>query len=293
MRRIKLIFFVLLLFATAIWLAVFSFDKQLHLISCDVGQGDAMLAVFGKIQILVDGGPNNKVIDCISRHVPFWDREIEVVVLTHPEIDHFGGLVEVLKRYKVDYLLANPIDSSDQAYQVLTNEVGGREVTVINPTTGLKIGNSLIYLDVLFPSKTFLDKNLETSDDQNPLKMFETKINKNSFSIVTLLHFGNFSALLPGDIDQKGEEEILKTFRNLNTDYLKVPHHGSKNGLTEEFLEKVLPAVAVISVGAKNSYGHPHQEILDLLKKYDVEVFRTDKSGDVELTTDGESWRIK
>jgi competence protein ComEC len=219
-----------------------------------------------------------------------------VVVLTHPEQDHFGGLVEIFRRYKVDYFLANDLTSSDQGYQVLTKEVGGSGVKIVNPASNLKVGNSLIYLDILYPSKNFLNDNLEVIKDKKQkdfLNDYQSKENKNLFSIVSVLHFGNFSALFPGDIEEAGENEIINIYENLNVDYLKVPYHGSKNGLTEDFLKYISPSVAVISVGEKNSFGHPNKEILDLLNKYNIRIFRTDKDGDVEFISDGKGWKIK
>ena len=116
---------LLSLVLVVVLIAVVSFDnKNFHIVACDVGQGDAILAYYGSTQVLVDGGPNSKVLDCLSKYMPFWDREIEGVILTHPESDHYTGLIEVFKRYDVDVFLANGLDSSSQAYQVLKKEVG-------------------------------------------------------------------------------------------------------------------------------------------------------------------------
>src|SRR3990167_10041666 len=92
-------------------------DGQLHLIACDVGQGDGILAIYKDTQILIDGGPGEGVLECLGRYVPFWDRELELVVLTHPQLDHYGGLIEVFKRYNVDTFLVNGLDSSASSYQ--------------------------------------------------------------------------------------------------------------------------------------------------------------------------------
>jgi competence protein ComEC len=276
----------------AIWMAVFAYpEKKLHLIACDVGQGDAILAIYGTTQILVDGGATDKVIDCLGTHMPFWDRKIEVVLLTHPQLDHFGGLSEVFKRFQVERFVATGLDSSSQAYQALISMVGGSGVQVVNPTTGMVIRSGLLYLDIVWPSSDFqiATGGISTS---NVLGAFTSKKDPNDFSVVANLRLGEFDALLTGDIGPKVISEIIRTGKVRDVEYIKVPHHGSKNGLTKELLEIASPEIAVISVG-KNSFGHPHKEILDLLKEYGIQTKRTDKDGDVEIVSDGKTWWIK
>src|SRR3989344_3652699 len=150
----------LTLLTVLLWIVVFQLpDNNLHLITCDVGQGDAILAIYRDFQILTDGGtPDKKVIECIGRHIPFWDREIEVVVNTHPQLDHYGGLIEVLKRYKVDYFVGNGLDASASEYGALKSEVASSSVRVINPSTGTSIKYGLISYDIFFPTLEFLQK---------------------------------------------------------------------------------------------------------------------------------------
>jgi competence protein ComEC len=288
----KNIFLGLGLILIAIWMAVFAYpEKKLHLIACDVGQGDAILAVYGTTQILIDGGATNKVIDCLGRHMPFWDRKIEVVLLTHPQLDHFGGLSEVFKRFQVERFVATSLDSSSQAYQALISMVGGSGVEVLNPTTGMVIMSGLLYLDIVWPSDDFQIAAGGVSGG-NILGAFTTKKDPNDFSIVANLRLGEFDALLTGDISPQVISKIIQTGKVRDVEYIKIPHHGSKNGLTKELLDAATPEVAIISVG-KNSFGHPHREILDLLKEYDIQTKRTDEDGDVEVLSDGKSWWIK
>ena len=293
MKFWKYIFLLLTLIIIVVFLAVFSFDSKLHLIACDVGQGDAILVILGRNQILIDGGPNNKVLECLSKYMPFWDREIEMVVLTHPQKDHYGGLLEVFKRYRVDNFLANALDSSDQGYQVLETLVGGGGTRIINPVGGMKVGNSLMYLDILFPSKKVLTEDLKPSGSQNSLGKYISKLDSNEFSIVAILKYKDFSALLTGDMTPKISDEIIAEGKIVDVNYLKVPHHGSKNGLTKELLDLSSPEIAVVSVGKKNPYGHPHKEILDLLGSINAKIFRTDLNGDVILVTNGKTWWMK
>ena len=151
--RWKYLYLLLLLITATIWLAVLVYpDRNLKIIACDVGQGDGFLAIYGKTEILIDGGPNNNIVDCLSKYLPFWDRTIEIVLLTHPQKDHYMGLIEVFKRYKVKYFLANSLDSSSQEYSLLKSLVGGGTTNVINPTRGMSMRVGLIHLDILHPS---------------------------------------------------------------------------------------------------------------------------------------------
>lgn len=288
----KYLFGVLLLIAVTVWLAVvISPDEKLHLIACNVGQGDAILASYKKTQILVDGGPDRSVLSCLSEYMPFWDREIEVVILTHPQADHFTGLIEVFKRYRVKTLVATPIDASSQGYQVLKNIVGGSGLKVVNPTSGMVIRSGLLYLDIVYPNAKDLGlANLSINNDV--LGAFDSNGNLNDYSIVANLKLGEFDALLTGDIGPKVIDDILATGKIKDSDYIKIPHHGSKNGLTKGLLEASTPEMAVISVG-KNPWGHPHKEVLRLLQETDVEIKRTDLDGDIEVVTDGSKWWVE
>ena len=275
MRAWKYLLGFLFLAVVSLWFAFFTpKSKNFHLIACDVGQGDAILAVYGDTQVLTDGGPGETVLTCLEKYMPFWDREIELVVLTHPQLDHYGGLIEVFKRYKVNAFLTNDFNASTQGLEALKNAVGGSGARVIYPGVGTQIRVGMIYLDILHP----------------PAGLNSTKIN--DYSIVTILTFGDFEALLTGDIENEIGNEITEKGLVKDVDYIKIPHHGSKNGLTPALLEESRPEIAVISVGKDNSYGHPHREILEMLKDRGIMILKTD-DGDVELVSDGNSfWLI-
>lgn len=301
MQIFKYLLSFLVLTTILLWMVVFSLpDDKLHIITCDVGQGDAILAVYKNYQILTDGGTSDKkVIDCIGRHIPFWDRRIEVVVNTHPQLDHFGGLTEVFKRYKVDYFIANALDASTQDYQVLGKMVGSNGSRVINPVTGTTIRLGLMSYDIFWPSFAFLASEGMPSV-QNKLGTFTSKRDPNDFSIQAILRLGNFGALMTGDIGENMSDLISPYLPNVPAQYIKVPHHGSKYGLTSNYLKWFMPKIAGISVGKKNSYGHPTKEILDLLNDYKVKIYRTDlmqdrtdKDGDIEVISDGNNYWVK
>lgn len=247
--------FWLSLTVVLLWLVVFSWpDNRLHLIFCDVGQGDAVLITYSQTQILVDGGPDNKVLDCLSQYLPFWDRQLEAVFLTHPDDDHLTGILSVFKRYQVKYFFSN--------FKI----EGILKAKPLQKGDKVKIG-PLQFL-ALWP-----DKQEIASKD----------INENS--LVLRLEFGQLKAFLAGDITQKIEEKISLE----PADILKVAHHGSKNSTSEDFLAKIKPKLAVISVG-ENRFGHPSQEALERLFKSQVKVLRTDEQQDIEIVSDGREW---
>ena len=278
-KSTKYILLFLVFVVLIVWFGVWATPKKkLHLVACDVGQGDAILAVYGDVQILTDGGAGNKVLDCLGRHMPFWDREIELVILTHPDKDHFMGLIEVFRRYRVDNFLYNGLKSGSHEYQVLENEVGGGGTKTIAAREGIVLRMGKIHLDILSPTEEQLGS--------LPTKIME----KNEYSIVTILSLGSFDALLTGDVENEAADNLadgIKATRKETIEYIKVPHHGSKNGLTQKLLEAVVPKLAVISVG-KNSYGHPSGEVIKLLNSKGIKTLRTDEIGDVEVISDGE-----
>lgn len=303
----------LALLAALIWLAVFSFpDQKLHLVFCDVGQGDAILIQKGENQMLIDGGPNNKVLDCLSKNMPFWDRTIEIVALTHPQSDHLGGLNYVLERYSVNYFLSGPEGNESAGYKKLIEKitkktsfnnplvlesgkgnkmVGEGGIQVINPYLGQKIKFAGVELETLWPEKNWVANSINNgqlainnSDFGGAVLGASTTKNLNDFSLVFLLKYGQFQALFPGDADADIQDEILLNNITLNRiDILKVPHHGAKTSLRDDFLEKTRPKIAIISVG-KNSYGHPSGELIKKLEDSGIKVRRTDLEGEIKYT---------
>lgn len=287
----KKLLVLLALILSLIFLIILSWpDNRLHVVACDVGQGDAFLIIHNRKQILVDSGPGSRVMDCLSRYIPFWDRELEMVVLTHPQKDHFGGLDSVFEHYQVGSILTSSLESDSEEYQVLENMVRDQGTKIIRPISGREIRVGLIRLNILWPSQEFLAE-AQVSMDNQVLGLSTTKDDPNDFSVVFELEYGEFEALFTGDIGPDIEDKIIALGKLKDIELIKVPHHGSKNGLTKALLEATQPEVAFIGVG-KNSWGHPHLEILDLLNSYGAEVYRTDQNSYFELVTDGSSWKI-
>lgn len=269
----KIIIFLSLI-SISIWISVFSVKDSLQIIACNVGQGDAILIQRKTTQILIDGGPDNKVLDCLGKHIPFGDRKIEVVFLTHPDIDHYGGLIDVFKNYKIINYFNNGAVSSSLNYQVLEKLVGGSGASVASLVEGQVIRVGMIYLDILNPKlKVDLQSpNIQTNEDNND-------------SLVILLDYQDFEAIFTGDVEQIISDSLSTNPKIKNLEYIKVNHHGSRNGLTEKLLKAVNPDIAVISSGIKNRYGHPHAEIVKMLNDMGVKILRTDEDGDVVITS--------
>jgi competence protein ComEC len=277
----KILLVVLLL------LAVFSlflyeilafYDGRLHLVFCDVGQGDAIFIRTPQgVDILVDGGPDERVLGCLEKHMPFWDRQIELVFLSHPHLDHFGGLIPVLRRYKIASFNTEGVSSDSQSFRMLSSLLSKKKVSQRNLVAGDRfvVGNELV-ISVLWPSREYLQGLPQSSDTASSL-------DKNSFSLVQLIKFKNHTILLTGDIQSDILNNSLRQLSNTSIEVLKIPHHGSKTGVDEDTFNIAKPGFAVISVGKKNRYGHPAPDVLSLLSKFHIPYKRTDFDGEVEI----------
>lgn len=251
-------------------------DKKLHLAFLDVGQGDSILITTPtQNYALVDGGPDEKVIDQLSQEMPFYDRTIELVVLTHPHADHLVGLIEVLKRYEVRNILMTEAAYDSDPYREWIKVVQDEEASVRYAYMGQEMRLGEVNLEVLWPK------------DKTTLDYWAAK-DINNTSIVLLLKYGDFSTLLTGDA---GKEILDQLSLDGSVDVYKEPHHGSAGALSLDFLDKIQPTLIVISVG-KNSFGHPSALVLGEATKRGVEVLRTDKDGTVEVTSDGARWEV-
>ena len=301
----KLWRYILILLTAAVllvFLATFSLtDSRLHLVFCDVGQGDATLIYRGSTQVLVDGGPDRSVLSCLSNHMPFWDRKIELVVLTHADSDHYGGLVDVVRRYQIGSFVTSGVGKESVGFKTLAEEISMRDIKVleVQEGDGLKLGSTV--LGTVWPSQAWVARAERSEIAGDVLGVATTSESPNEFSIVLGLSYGEFDALLTGDIqppvtdlvaDKVGpSSSAIGETTPRRWEVLKVPHHGSKNGLTQELLDTVQPNLAVISVGEKNRYGHPHKSVLEMLEGF--RVVRTDQDGEIEIVTDGRVWEIR
>lgn len=277
-----LIFLILTNFFAFIVVLDLSRPQFLEVNFFDVGQGDAILIQTPlRHQVLIDGGPDSKIIKKLSKEMPFWDRTIDLIILTHPERDHLFGLLEVLKSYKVENILWTGIVRKIPEYDEWQKLIEKEKAKIKIAKSGQKIScqNCEWKMEILYPFEVLEGIEFENSNDT---------------SIVLKLIFGKNCFLFTGDITKNVEDlfSFAHKLENTKCEVLKVAHHGSKTSTSEDFLKIFSPQIAIISVG-KNEYGHPHKEVLEILEKYGIKILRTDKDGDIKIISDGGKLIIK
>ena len=259
-------------------------DGRLHITALDVGQGDAILVETPTgVTMLVDGGPDPELtLRHLGANLPFHVRAIDLLVLTHPHQDHVGGLVEVLERFEIGAVLHAGIGFENAAYDRLMADAEAGSVPVGIARAGQRLAlDEFTGIEILYPTE---------ADARAPLP--EGDINNGS--VVLLVRHGGFSAILTGDAEAPVEGALVARGALGPVDLLKVGHHGSHSSTTPDFVAALRPGVAVISAGVDNEYGHPAPETLATLGALpDIAVYRTDRQGDVEIVTDGRTYRVR
>ena len=270
--------------AALIWTAALTGDDgRLHVVFADVDNGDSVLIVSpsGR-QVLVDGGPEAQdATRLLGSALPFWDRSLDVVVLTHGHADHLTGLLDVLRRYDVGHIVEREASYATPGYVGWRHAVEDEGAVVTQARAGhvIDLGDGTI-IEVLHPAETL---------------MIGTDSDLNNASIVLRVVYGDVSFLLTGDIFVEAEREMLSRGVDVRSTVIKIPHHGSRSSSSPEFVELVGPSVAVISVGADNRFGHPHAETLEVLGRYapEARVMTTRDHGAIRFVTDGTTLSVK
>jgi len=245
-------------------------DDKLHFVLLDIGQGDAILITTPNHQrILVDGGPDLSLLERLGEELSFFDRTIDLLILTHQDGDHITAFPALLERYDIDRILLTGTANMNSRYEAFLDAAdrSGAEIIIAQADHDLDLGGGVI-LDVLWPKQSLFGE-----------KVKET----NNASLMAKLMYKDNEILLTGDIEEKTEEELLKAGDDLRADILKVPHHGSKTSSSTGFLLAVDPDLALISVGSENTYGHPHPTVLARYEKLRIPVRRTDQEGGIEI----------
>lgn len=254
------------------YLAQVSLNKhELQVYFLAIGQGDATLFITPKNQkILIDGGPGNAVLSKLGEILPFYDRQIDLLILTHPHADHLDGLLEVLKRYQVQKLLLNPVYYRNGSYLELwqTLKDSGTQVCQTNSQTDFVLSEES-KIDILFPYPSPLALNYK---------------NVNNSSVVLKFTYGQVQFLLAGDAEQEVEDLLLKNAADLRANYFKLSHHGSRTANQQAFVQKISPQLVVISAGQDNKFGHPHAETLQTLQALELPAWITASSGSLHLS---------
>lgn len=268
-------------------------DGKLHVYVLDVGQGDAILirAPTGEF-ILVDGGPDAAVVAQIDRVMPFYERQIDLMILSHPHADHVNGLVEVLKRYEVKQVMMTGVSYKFAGYSAFLEQISQQKIPVVyaGARNDYHLGN--LFFDMIFPLQSLQGKTFE---------------NHNNGSIVFRLIYGQKVFYFSGDAELQEEEKILAaridggrqpnsynaSYLDLRADFLKASHHGSKTSSSEALLDRMEPLYAAISDGLQNKFKHPHAETIEHLMARKIEILRTDLDGMIEAVSDGKDLQVR
>ncbi len=276
---------VLAVCTVAIWMAVFTENQRNNLTVAflDIGQGDSIFieAPNGN-QILVDAGPNAKVLQELGGVMPWYDKSLDMIVVTNPDKDHIAGFVDVLKRFDVQYVLEPGTENKTLINTTLHELMSQKNVEKGIARRGMEIvldKKRNIILTILFPDSDV------------------SKLKSNDGSIVMRLTYGETEVMLTGDAPTSVEKHILSLDNSdpqfgLQSDILKIGHHGSKTSTSKEFVTAVKPAYAVISSGKGNKYGHPTPETLATLGTFPLQVLRTDELGTIIMKSDGKSFAL-
>ncbi len=257
------------------WIALTQPDGQIHVHFLDVGQGDGIfIQTPSGRQLLIDGGDDSQQLFAeLGAVMPFWDREIDYAVVTHPDWDHIGGQTDLPARFRIGQAAISENTRESEDAQIWLRAFGAADV----PVTGLRQGGWLdlgdgVALWALWPPPEAKLKGLDAGD-------------KNERSLVLKLVYGEFTVLLTGDAGEPSEERLLHGGQPLAAHVLKVGHHGSEHSSSRGFVEAVGPSVAVIQVGAENLYGHPDPEVLEILDGR--LILRNDREGRIHIWSDG------
>ena len=230
------------------------------------------------MQVLVDGGPDNKVLSKLGEVMPFWDKDIDVVVASHPHADHIVGLMDVLNRYEVKNIVEAKESYNSPEFKAWQDAVGNEGANDIEVIAGnlIDLGDG-VTLTILHPFESVAGDNPKNPHDD---------------VVVAVLKYGELEIILTGDMEDEIERHLIMVGEDLDADVLKVGHHGSKTSTSEEFLSAVSPEAGIIQVGAKNRYGHPATEVLNRLENFGIKYYRNDTEGDIKLVSDGINYQI-
>ncbi|KKS30299.1 MAG: hypothetical protein UU89_C0012G0004 [Parcubacteria group bacterium GW2011_GWC2_42_11] len=276
MRVVWLLLLILICACAVIWITIFVLERDgvLTVAFLDVGQGDAIYVEtpHGN-QVLIDGGKGRAVLRALGTQMSYFDRSIDMVIATHPDLDHIGGLPEVFKRFDVATFIESGVEDPGAENKALHEAVQNEGISLDTARRGMTFMlDTEVMLEILFPDREV------------------TTFEPNTGSVVAKLTYKDTSFLFTGDSPAGIETYLTAVYREkLKSNVLKVGHHGSKTSSAELFLGFVDPEYAVISASCDNPYGHPHQEILDRLEQFKAQVLSTCNLGTLTFTSNGET----
>lgn len=256
------------------------FDSdQLTTTFFDIGQGDAIhLRLPHDQDILIDGGPSNRVIEKLGSAMPLFDRHIDIVVATHPDADHITGLIGVMRTYRIGLLLILDIKRNTPEYDDLLAAAHKYQIPIQKARPG-----QIFQFVSGARFEILASGDSEGAEKGTPL---------NDSSIVAIMRYQDIEMLFTGDAGTAVEQEILAKYPSLQVEILKAGHHGSRTSTSKALLHAVNPQAVIISAGKDNTYGHPHREVVERIERSGAQLYRTDTQGDITIVSDGKTFEI-
>jgi competence protein ComEC len=273
-RQIRTLYATLALLAVGLFYTFYTLPPSgvLEVTVLDVGQGDAIfIRTPAGQRILIDAGPDSSILSALADRLHYFERRIDLLILTHPDADHIAGASDLLRRYEIGAVGLTGVLHDTGAYGDVLRQIRTQGIPVypLTAATDLALGSDTT-LDLLWPTENLIGQDVPDN---------------NTTSIVAKLTYGETSFLFTGDANLGVEAALLGSGENLAADVLKLGHHGSRTSSGEEFLRAVQPSYALISAGAENRYGHPHPEVLERLPASTTQLFTT--AGNLTLISDG------
>jgi len=267
---------LIIILSLTVWLYFYHPTENLTVNFLDIGQGDGILIQTPHDQnILIDGGDGAQILQQLPKFMPFYDRTIDLMILTHPHDDHVGGLSYILKRYRVKRILYTGVVHNSPTYLNFLAIIKRKQIpiTIIDRPQKIWLGEDL-YFDIIYPFDSLLNKEVD---------------NLNNSSIVAKLTYEDNSFLFTGDTEVEVERQLLEQGIDLNADVFKAGHHGSDTSNSEGFLQAIIPKIVVIQVGKDNDFGHPSLRTLKRFERIGADYYRNDSNGWVQIVSDGEN----
>jgi len=256
-------------------MAVEQMEEQEHSLGIaflDVGQGDATLIDFSTgEQMLIDCAVDARVLEALGRHMSFFDRSIDYLVITHPDLDHYGGCVDVMRRFKIGTIVYTGAEKENSFFRSFMQEIerqieGGVEYIVLDRQVKWYLGDTLVYF--LYPDRSIVGDSKEA----------------NNGSIIMKISYGEQDILLTGDAEQEREEYLIHRYGSLlDVEVLKGGHHGSNTSSILELVSSTSPDMVIFSAGKENRFGHPSPRVAKRFERSGSQIYRTDQDGDVVL----------
>ena len=249
-------------------------SKYFQINYLDIGQGDSILIITPENQkILIDTGLIGNLNKKFKKYISFFDKEIDLFMLTHPDSDHIGDVLNILKNYQIKQIVLPKSIQQNAEFKILLNNIKSEKIPFLfaNSETDLKIGKN-VFIDFLYPFKNTSTK--EQNIFNNSSLVFKVVYKENSF-------------LFSGDAEAKQEKMILQSIQNLKADIYQAGHHGSKTSSSEIFLQAIQPKITIISAEKDNSFGHPHKDVIKSLKNKGSIIYQTAEEGDITFYSDG------